>query len=80
MSTNLRTRTFATVVGLIAFGALGAGSASAADVTAKAEPESVSFGRGSVAIEGSLTADAGVSSGGACSSSMSAPSRTSGRS
>lgn len=64
MSTNLRTRMLAVAAGLITFGALGAGSALAADLTAKAEPESISFGRGSVTIEGSLTADAGVSPAG----------------
>lgn len=64
MTTNLRTKAVAALAGLIAFVALGASSASAAEVTAKADPESVTFGRGSVAIEGALTADAGVSPAG----------------
>ena len=63
MPTNLRTRTLAVAVGLIAFGAFS-GPALAADVTAMAKPDSIGFGRGSVAIQGNLTADAGVSPAG----------------
>jgi len=57
-------RVLATAVGLLALGAVAAAPAGAAKVTAKADPEAITFKRGSVAIKGTLTADPGVSAAG----------------
>ena len=64
MSTNFRARILAVSAALAVFAALGAGTASAADVSAEAKPDSVSYKGGPVAIRGALTADPGVSAAG----------------
>jgi hypothetical protein len=56
--------TLAACGGALAIAAGGAGAAQGAELTAKADPQAITYKQGSVTIEGNLTADPGVSAAG----------------